>query len=106
MSSRSPHEFTCVEHSKPAIQKERNKPLLGVMSGVVFFGWNLILNALAAHQPFAPLRFELMIAGGLRSAGGERDRFQWNFWRPVGKQKAVGLLVRVRELRVTEACEK
>src|SRR5947207_10755626 len=76
------------------------------MRGLVFFGWDLVLDALAPHEPLAPLPFELMIAGGLWPPGGERNRLQWDFRCPIRQQKPVGFLVSVRELRVTEACEK
>src|SRR5690349_24048465 len=73
------------------------------MGDLVIFGWNVIPCPLSLHEALAPFRFELIIAGSLRSAGRQRDRLERKLRSSISKQNAVGLLVRVRELRITEA---
>src|ERR1044072_2316804 len=82
MSNRWPWALICVEHSKPAIQKERNRRLLGLTGSVTILHWNQILRALGSHEALAPLRLEQITgltywnwvaSGGSTTAGSGFD---------------------------------
>src|SRR5690349_1875873 len=103
MSRRTPWALMWLEHSKPPIQKERNKRLPGFIYRLEpLVG---IAVALPVHQPLAKVPFQLVIQRAVRSARGLCNLFDRYLGGPVGEKQSVGLLVSVGELCITETGE-